>query len=55
MPLTRRTLITSAAPAALAPRIGRAQTPTIRIGVMNDMSGPYRDDGGPTGVEDSPL
>ena len=27
-----------------------AQNPTIKIGVLNDQSGPYRDDGGPTGV-----
>ena len=41
MTLTRRTLV--AATAAL-PIAARAQTrPTIKIGVMNDMSGPYRD------------
>src|ERR1700742_2015106 len=32
------------------PRFARAQTPSIKIGVLNDQSGPYRDDGGPTGV-----
>ena len=33
------------------PRAGRSQgAPPLRIGVMNDQSGPYRDDGGPTGV-----
>jgi branched-chain amino acid transport system substrate-binding protein len=31
-------------------RPARAQAPTIRIGVMNDQSGLYRDDTGPTGV-----
>ena len=49
MILNRRTVL--GATAALAvPRYGFAQTPTIRIGVLNDQSGPYRDDGGPTGV-----
>ena len=28
----------------------RAQSPVIKLGVLNDMSGNYRDDGGPTGV-----
>jgi branched-chain amino acid transport system substrate-binding protein len=50
MRLTRRTLLSSAALAAIAPRFSRAQTATIRIGVLNDQSGPYRDDGGPKGV-----
>jgi branched-chain amino acid transport system substrate-binding protein len=49
MRLTRRAMLASAAVAA-TPRLVRAQTPTIRIGVLNDQSGPYRDDGGPTGV-----
>jgi branched-chain amino acid transport system substrate-binding protein len=49
MSFTRRTLL--GATAALAvPRYGFAQKPLIRIGVLNDQSGPYRDDGGPTGV-----
>ncbi len=42
-------LLATAAVAA-APRLVRAQAPTIRIGVLNDQSGQYRDDGGPTGV-----
>jgi branched-chain amino acid transport system substrate-binding protein len=50
MLLTRRNAIAASAGSLILPRIGRAQTPTIRIGVMNDQSGPYRDDGGPTGV-----
>jgi branched-chain amino acid transport system substrate-binding protein len=50
MLLSRRTLGATAVAAAMTPRFGRAQTPTLRIGVMNDQSGPYRDDGGPTGV-----
>ena len=49
MSISRRLLLGAAATAALA-RPGRAQTNTLRIGVMNDQSGPYRDDGGPTGV-----
>lgn len=50
MRLPRRTLLSSAMVAASMPRLVRAQTPTIRIGVLNDQSGPYRDDGGPTSV-----
>ncbi|HEY7581770.1 MAG TPA: ABC transporter substrate-binding protein, partial [Acetobacteraceae bacterium] len=50
MHLTRRTLLSSAILATAAPRLSRAQATTIRIGVLNDQSGPYRDDGGPTSV-----
>jgi branched-chain amino acid transport system substrate-binding protein len=50
MLLTRRTALAASAGSLVLPRYGRAQTPTIKIGVMNDQSGPYRDDGGPTGV-----
>jgi branched-chain amino acid transport system substrate-binding protein len=57
MTISRRGLIAStAAAAALLPVArARAQTPatagqTIKLGVLNDMSGNYRDDGGPTGV-----
>lgn len=50
MTLTRRTLLGATAVAAIAPRLLRAQTPTLRIGVLNDQSGTYRDDGGPTSV-----
>jgi len=49
MSFTRRTLLGATAVLA-APRYGLAQKPAIRIGVLNDQSGPYRDDGGPTGV-----
>jgi branched-chain amino acid transport system substrate-binding protein len=50
MILSRRTLLGATAAAAL-PRLGRAQAkPKIKLGVLNDMSGPYRDDGGPNGV-----
>ena len=50
MPIHRRAVLAAAASAAIAPRFARAQTPTIRLGVLNDQSGTYRDDGGPTGV-----
>lgn len=51
MPLSRRTLLAASAATTLPLRRLRAQTkPVIRIGVMNDMSGPYRDVNGPTGV-----
>ncbi len=50
MQFTRRAVLGAAAGAATLPRIGRAQTPTIKIGVLNDQSGPYRDDGGINGV-----
>jgi len=51
MQLTRRTLLATTAAAAVPLHRARAQSkPVIRIGVMNDMSGPYRDVNGPTGV-----
>ncbi len=50
MRLPRRTLLGTAAAAGLLHRPARAENPTIRIGVLNDQSGPYRDDGGPTSV-----
>ncbi len=54
MSLSRRSLVTTAATAAallpLARRGARAQSPTLRLGVLNDMSGTYRDDGGPTSL-----
>jgi branched-chain amino acid transport system substrate-binding protein len=45
-------LLGSAAVAATALPGGRtrAQSTVIKLGVLNDMSGNYRDDGGPTGV-----
>jgi branched-chain amino acid transport system substrate-binding protein len=49
MIITRRGLTATAAAATLLPRLTRAQAaPVLRIGVLNDQSGPYRDDGGPT-------
>ncbi|MBV9784996.1 MAG: ABC transporter substrate-binding protein [Acidisphaera sp.] len=54
VPITRRTLLGSTAaalPTILAPRRGRAQAAAgIKIGVLNDMSGPYRDISGPVSV-----
>ena len=52
MQMTRRTILGAASVAAIAPfgKI-RAQTrPVIRIGVINDQSGPYRDVNGPTSI-----
>jgi ABC-type branched-subunit amino acid transport system substrate-binding protein len=52
MDLNRRNLIASASAAALPAR-ARAQSGnsnTIRIGVLSDMAGPYRDISGPGGV-----
>src|ERR1700722_10636099 len=51
MRLARRSLLAAASAAALPIRRSQAQArPVIRIGVMNDQSGPYRDVNGPTGV-----
>jgi branched-chain amino acid transport system substrate-binding protein len=52
MPLTRRGLLGTVATASAMPLSSRAhsQTHTIRIGVLNDQSGPYKDWGGPDSV-----
>src|SRR6201992_2328000 len=52
MTMNRRTVLGAAALASATPLYHpRAQTrPVVRIGVMNDQSGPYRDVNGPTGV-----
>ncbi len=52
MHVTRRALMSAVAVAVAAPvrRVAAQKRPVIRIGVMNDMSGPYRDITGPTGV-----
>ncbi len=62
MTFTRRALLGAAATAAALPAIpARAQTPSpgarpkIRIGVMTDLSGTYRDNTGPTSVAASAL
>jgi branched-chain amino acid transport system substrate-binding protein len=53
MPLTRRALIGSAtaAAAALSGRPARAQAPVLKIGVLTDLSGPYKDIGGPLSAD----
>lgn len=51
--INRRTALGGLAVAGLVsalPMRVRAQTPVIRIGVLTDMSGAYRDTGGPTAV-----
>jgi branched-chain amino acid transport system substrate-binding protein len=52
MTITRRTLLGTVAAASAGPLASRAraQTQTIRIGVLNDQSGPYKDWGGPDSV-----
>ncbi|MBE9606467.1 ABC transporter substrate-binding protein [Acetobacteraceae bacterium H6797] len=58
MALDRRRLLTISAAAAVAPSLGamtassaRAQGTTIKIGVLNDQSGTYRDLSGPGSVQ----
>ena len=48
--ISRRLLLAASAATTLTPRLGRAQSPAIKIGVLNDQSGPYRDTGGQTSV-----
>jgi branched-chain amino acid transport system substrate-binding protein len=52
MPLTRRSLIGSIATTSAFVRLSRAhaENPKLRIGVLNDQSGPYKDFGGPGSV-----
>src|ERR1700692_4882847 len=52
MKLTRRATLSAASATALLPAFrARAQAkPVIKIGVINDQSGPYRDLNGPTSV-----
>ncbi len=52
MIINRRTVLGAVAATAAPPIVRtRARTnPVIRVGVMNDQSGPYRDVNGPTGV-----
>ena len=49
MTITRRSVLGTAAAVATVGR-ARAQSTTIKIGVLNDQSGPYRDTGGITSV-----
>ena len=46
MAATRRTLLAATAAAPFLARRARAQAKPIRLGVLNDQSGPYRDTGG---------
>ena len=51
MPIDRRTLLGAAAAATMAlPRRSRAQASVVKLGVLNDQSGPYRDIGGMNSV-----
>lgn len=51
MSMLRRTVLGSAASVALlGARQGQAQTPTLRVGVLTDLSGTYSDIAGPTSV-----
>ena len=50
MSISRRVLLGSAAAASAVPSFGYAQRPKLKIGVMNDQSGPYRDTTGTTSV-----
>ena len=52
MTMSRRSLLGTAAAASSVPLIrpARAQAPVLKIGVLNDLSGPYRDTGGVTSV-----
>jgi branched-chain amino acid transport system substrate-binding protein len=51
MTISRRTLLSAAAASATLPLArARAQTPGIKIGVLNDQSGPYTNTGGMTSV-----
>jgi branched-chain amino acid transport system substrate-binding protein len=52
MTLTRRSVLTTAATASVLPLIrpARAQAPKVKIGVLNDLSGPYANTGGITSV-----
>jgi branched-chain amino acid transport system substrate-binding protein len=50
MKLNRRTLLGTAAALPVAGHRARAQANSLKIGVLNDMSGPYRDISGPTSV-----
>jgi branched-chain amino acid transport system substrate-binding protein len=51
MTLSRRTLIATAAAATIPLGRARAQTPTIKLGVLTDLSGPYKDLGGPLATD----
>ena len=51
MSFSRRNLLATSAAAATLPLVrARAQKPTLKIGVLNDLSGPYMNTGGLTSV-----
>ncbi len=51
MTISRRALLGTAAAATTLPLVrARAQSPVLKIGVLNDQSGPYTNTGGPTSV-----
>src|SRR5271165_2052735 len=53
MTLARRSILTATASALTVPalpRLARAQSAAIKIGVLNDQSGPYTNTGGATSV-----
>ena len=52
MTISRRTLLTTAAATAAALPLARARAagPTLKIGVLNDLSGPYMNTGGKTSI-----
>ena len=50
MELSRRGALVLPAAAMAAGKAARAQAQTVRIGVLSDMSGPYRDISGPNCV-----
>ena len=52
MPINRRHLLAASAASAAIPLLGRAQaSPALKIGVLTDMSGPYKDLAGPVAVQ----
>src|ERR1700684_3835966 len=56
MSVTRRGLIgATAALPLVTPRAGRAQTPSLKLGVLTDLSGPYQDLAGPTAIKCAQL
>jgi branched-chain amino acid transport system substrate-binding protein len=55
LPLSRRALLATAAATALPARRARAEKATLKIGVLTDLSGPYKDVAGPGAVEAARL
>ena len=55
MPMSRRTLLAAAATTALPALPARAEKPTLKIGVLTDLSGPYKDAAGPGAVDAARL